>query len=496
VDWHHCYSGSHDLWVADAYSHPAKMSVPLCHRILDHLEELGLLREGDTVLDFMAGIGTTLLVAGVRGYKARGIELEERFVSLCRQNIEYVGKRIPIDATVIQGDARHLSDLLRERGVVGITSPPYAESLTGDDRPPEKQKIFRDQEIKRNRTYKGSAAGARNTYPTTPGQIGRLPDKPMKGIVSPPYQNIEIGKGLNTKPPRAGSNDQAGRSPQAPSQTDTTYSDNPDNIGNLPDRVVSITSPPFADTVAFGADNAPEWYRNKAGKLQADYGHQKLPYERRGFLMGKEALADRANTGNIGTFRDVSESYLDAMRQVYAEAYKVCDALAVVTKNPTRNGKLRRLDLDTIALLEEVGFTIRCHHRAILFEEHEQADLFGNVQKKVKGRLSFFKRLSYQKGSPVAQWEDVVVAVRDGGGLKGITVDTPTASVAGVSTPVCLNSRQQSIAPSLSLPPLGHLGLNVHLEAVLSRRRPGGLFAQILRQAPQRHAEPAASPAG
>ena len=467
-DWHQCYAGSHDLWVGEAYSHPAKMSPALCSRILSHLKELGLLSPEDTILDFLCGIGTTVILGALQGNPAIGVELEPKFVDLAQQNIAHVSKKVgrELPATIIQGDARHLSELLRERGMIGITSPPYQDSAVSSDG----QRGIDSGDVATRRKAKRRASP--DGYPTTPGQIGRLKDGPMKGIVSPPYQNIEIGKGLNTKPPRAGSKDQAGRSPQAPSQTETTYSDNPDNIANLPDRVVGVTSPPYESTTLHGIDTNPE--RMMGGPpAKSSHGGGQVIYH------------NPISEGQIGQER--AESYLSAMCQVYAEAFKVCDVLAVVTKNPTRNGALRRLDLDTIALLEEVGFTIRCVHRAILFQEHQQGVLVEEAESQwadwgraveatqglvpgigcqcirtptkeeymknwgdkwpdnilkadtpywvpmvvgglvetdgniVKGRLSFFKRLSYQKGSPVAQWEDVIVAVRDGGGLKGIT---------------------------------------------------------------------------
>jgi hypothetical protein len=100
------------------------------------------------------------------------------------------------------------------------------------------------------------------------------------------------------------------------------------------------------------------------------------------------------------------------MLQVYRETIKVSDVLTIVIKNPTRNKKLRRLDLDTIKILELAGWKIHCQHRALLFEELEQGHLFDGSQKKVKGRMSFFKRLSWQNGQPVASWEDIIVAVR------------------------------------------------------------------------------------
>ncbi|MBU2534506.1 MAG: hypothetical protein KKB37_17335, partial [Alphaproteobacteria bacterium] len=104
--------------------------------------------------------------------------------------------------------------------------------------------------------------------------------------------------------------------------------------------------------------------------------------------------------------------YLYAMRQVYFEAYKSgISPLVLVTKNPTRNGVLRRLDLDTVALLEAVGYQIVDYHRAKLFEEYTQKTLDGETKKIPRGRLSFFKRLSYEKGNVVAQWEDIIIAV-------------------------------------------------------------------------------------
>lgn len=42
----------------------------------------------------------------------------------------------------------------------------------------------------------------------------------------------------------------------------------------------------------------------------------------------------------------------------------------------------------------------------------EQSSLFDGTTKKVKGRLSFFKRLSWQNGQSVASWEDVLVCTR------------------------------------------------------------------------------------
>ena len=86
--------------------------------------------------------------------------------------------------------------------------------------------------------------------------------------------------------------------------------------------------------------------------------------------------------------------------------------MVTVTKNPTRNGELRRLDIDTANLLIQAGYEIIDYHRAILFEERRQLTFDGEIKNTPKGRLSFFKRLSYQKGNAVAKWEDIIIATR------------------------------------------------------------------------------------
>ena len=271
IFWKGCYSGSFDLISPDSFAHPAKMAPSLCYRIIEHLEELGLLKAGMTILDPMSGTGLTAICANAKGYRAVTIELEPKFIGFQQQNKEYAARKLgkPLDWTILQGDSRKLSELLSEHCVT-VTSPPY-----GDIR-----------------------------------------------ICTTERMGIEAS-GKRT--------------------TERKYGETEGNLGNS------------------------------------------------------------------------GESYLRAMRLVYQQIALVSDVCVVVTKNPTRAGKLRKLDLDTIALLKDCGYEILCHHKALLFTESEHHDLFGTTHKKVKGRMSFFKRLSYQKGNAVAQWEDVIFAVKNGG---------------------------------------------------------------------------------
>ena len=121
-----------------------------------------------------------------------------------------------------------------------------------------------------------------------------------------------------------------------------------------------------------------------------------------------------------GVTEEVTLTYLSEMLKCYQEMAKVCKALVVVIKDPTRAGAIRKLGRDTCRLLRQAHFRIVDYHRAILFEEEELRDLEGKSIKKVRGRLSFFKRLGWQRGSPTANYEHILIAVNAGEGMVGI----------------------------------------------------------------------------
>lgn len=370
--WHGCYRDTFDLIAPDSYAHPAKMSPALCFCILEHLEELGLLKPNDTILDPMGGTGLTNICAGAKGYKTISVELEEKFIGFEKQNKEYAEHKLykPLDWQILQGDSRKLSELLSERGLVTCTSPPYADLER------------RDRSIE--------PSGIKDTFPRGDKNIS-AGYKGMVTVSSPPYgEAINADKGgIDWK--KAGRPDRLPENNPAPSVQGTQelrYSQDQGNIGNLPDKPLkSIMSPLYDGHKGHGGNDLTGIMTEKG--LLPIYGHEE---------------------GQIGDTQ--SESYLSAMKQVYSEIAKVSDVLVLVLKNPTRNKQLRRLDLDTIAILKQAGWTIHCQHCAVLFEELEQGHLFGENIKKVKGHMSFFKRLSWQNGQPVASWEDIVIAVR------------------------------------------------------------------------------------
>ncbi|MHB1738603.1 MAG: TRM11 family SAM-dependent methyltransferase [Actinomycetes bacterium] len=106
-------------------AHPGKMLPALARRIVEAYSGTG-----DLVVDPMAGVGTTLVEAALIGRRCVGVELEARWVSLARANLDHVLPPAARSlAEVRAGDARVLAGLLGDlAGQVDliVTSPPYA----------------------------------------------------------------------------------------------------------------------------------------------------------------------------------------------------------------------------------------------------------------------------------------------------------------------------------------------------------------------------------
>jgi len=124
-----------------------------------------------------------------------------------------------------------------------------------------------------------------------------------------------------------------------------SYSSDPNNISNLPHGDIDsiVTSPPYEQTASskqHGRDPKPHLAQGGIGCENINLGYSD----------------DEDNIGNLK-----SESYLEAMLQVYRECWKVLKhsgKLILVTKNFIRDKKVVRLDLDTIKLCEAAGFRL------------------------------------------------------------------------------------------------------------------------------------------
>lgn len=287
-----------------------------------------------------------------------------------------------------------------------ITSPPYGEAMASEkcgidfskSKPDYPGRQMHEGRIKQHKDRSDNM-----NYGEDADNIGNLPDRPLKSVMSPPYANeakglsqeeydkkqVIINEGRKKRGDIKGGIGRSGALGTSILNPDG-YGSAAGQIGSLPDKPLkTVTSPPYEDM------RAREYTMPSVGKAWKE---------------GKRGYQD--NSSYLYHKQD-NETYLSAMLTVYQQISLVSDVLCIVIKNPTRAGQLRRLDLDTIKLLEISGWKLYCQHRALLFEELEQGDMFTGSQKKVKGRMSFFKRLSWQNGQPVASWEDILVAVRE-----------------------------------------------------------------------------------
>lgn len=352
---------------------------------------------------------------------------------------------------------------LKDKPLAAVVSPPYGNAAIGRGIDPHMQGLisklsgipvreFAHNPERHKEAVKLAQEKLQKDYSNDPNNIGNLKDKPLTAVVSPPYTQAREGGGLNINPPdtfrgvlkkhsfkEGESEGQIGNLKDKPlaavvsppyckeehsrTQKQATmreqfkgrsyiegkeYSENPSNIGNLKDApIAGITSPPFENSTIKKEFKTEEELEEFARQQYVFKHGRSLEATKRFIEKNWRGYSDSEN--NLGNHQ--GESYLSAMLKVYSEGYKSgISPLVVVTKNPTKCGQLRRLDLDTIKLLEMSGYRIVDYHRAILFKEIKHRNSDGTITKIPKGRLSFFKRLAYQKGSPVARWEDIIIA--------------------------------------------------------------------------------------
>ncbi len=108
--------------------HPAGFPETLVQEFIEFFTKRGM-----WVLDPFLGTGSTLLAARLAGRNAAGIEINPRYVSICKERLSaYCG----VDGTsqvVLKGDSRHLAELLESHRLpmmdFCITSPPYWNQL-------------------------------------------------------------------------------------------------------------------------------------------------------------------------------------------------------------------------------------------------------------------------------------------------------------------------------------------------------------------------------
>ncbi|OBA44387.1 RNA methyltransferase [Nocardia sp. 852002-20019_SCH5090214] len=120
-----------DRYTRESSAHPAKMLPNIAAEAITRYSN-----PGDLVTDPMCGIGTTLVEAVHAGRRGVGVEYEDRWAAIARDNLALTAESgHPHEAVVYCGDARKLATFLPEelRGTVDLvlTSPPYGDSVHG-----------------------------------------------------------------------------------------------------------------------------------------------------------------------------------------------------------------------------------------------------------------------------------------------------------------------------------------------------------------------------
>jgi len=202
--WENCYERKwKKLIVNEAFCHPAKFSYNLIDRIYSHAMENGWIKKGDTVLDPFGGVALGALGAISNGMNWIGVELEKKFVRLGEENIAKWMIEVKRDlgtAKIIQGDSRklkfYLAKLIGTPDMV-ISSPPYADSLSGSDKPQDHK---RHQELATKAGHGRIGRGQlvyQNAYGRTLGNLSNMKDdgfwNASQEIIQQCYELIKPG---------------------------------------------------------------------------------------------------------------------------------------------------------------------------------------------------------------------------------------------------------------------------------------------------------------
>lgn len=110
-------------------THPAKFPETLAREFIEFFT-----KRGETVLDPMAGTGSTLVAALRAGRNSYGIELNPKYVELAQQMIDEERRRLgtsvsDLRSEIIRGDASHLERYSLPTINYVLTSPPYWDML-------------------------------------------------------------------------------------------------------------------------------------------------------------------------------------------------------------------------------------------------------------------------------------------------------------------------------------------------------------------------------
>ncbi len=198
TNWYKCHGkGWTGIITPESFVHPAKFSRALIRRIYRHALEQGYIAPGALVLDPFGGVALGALHAMQNGLHWVGMELEEKFVGLGRDNIALWNRRYSKllpgwgTARLLQGDSRRLAEVLGAAAGL-VASPPYAETHVRNDADFTDEKIQAAKAsglTKQKHEWGRNLSSGQDHYGTAPGQLGALsPGNHAAVIASPPWE--------------------------------------------------------------------------------------------------------------------------------------------------------------------------------------------------------------------------------------------------------------------------------------------------------------------
>lgn len=120
--WQFYYEGRD---IRDKTVHPATFPISLARKVIDLFTH-----HGELVLDPFAGSGTTLVAAQDADRNAVGFDLQEKYITLCKDRLKSENLFNKSRQLAIKDDARSIDKYLQPESVSLIfTSPPYSNLL-------------------------------------------------------------------------------------------------------------------------------------------------------------------------------------------------------------------------------------------------------------------------------------------------------------------------------------------------------------------------------
>ena len=380
-------------------------------------------------------------------------------------NLEFWKRKFGLSgAVILQGDSRRLLENLRDKVECVVSSPPYADLLTGKTESIDEKMLLRLKKagyqtrelgIQRSVNSKNQSAA----YSSNKHNLGNLPAGNFDAVISsPPYAGNEKSDYHLSSDGKTRRRDEKRGYQQGAGcfRGSETYGQTAGQLGAMRDKDFDlvVSSPLYVDSIR-GNGNGIDFEKIKDGgtnrtaareAIGTGYGESPAqlaampegrfditvsspPFENSlndnpstqilagsGGRMGASCKGDNygQTDGQLG--RIIGATFWSAAREIVEQCFlalKPGGHAIWVCKNFVRKGKIVEFSQQWARLCEAVGFELVCWHQASLVEVGaSQLNVHGKDTVKIKSRKSFFRRLAEKNGSPEINHEDVICFVK------------------------------------------------------------------------------------